>query len=143
MDLQKYFGDQSPPRDHFVSVLEHWADLRGDQPAFIFTDVESVGQTLTYAELWDEVRALAGYLQGRCRIRSGDRVLLLYPPGLEFVIGFFACHAAGAIAVPAYPPRRNRKASEFARSWSTPMRVGHCQRKRLSINSAGKVRTTI
>ncbi len=52
-------------------------------------------------------------MQGRCRIRSGDRVLLLYPPGLDFVIGFFACHAAGAIAVPAYPPRRNRKASRI------------------------------
>ncbi len=113
MDLQNYFGDQSPPRDHFVSVLEHWAGLRGDQPAFLFTDAESVGQTLTYAELWHEVRALAGYLQSRCRIHSGDRVLLLYPPGLEFVIGFFACHAAGAIAVPAYPPRRNRKASRI------------------------------
>ena len=68
---------------------------------------------MSYKELWEEVRALAGYLQGRCRIRTGDRVLLLYPPGLDFVIGFFACHAAGAIAVPAYPPRRNRKASRI------------------------------
>ena len=72
-----------------------------------------VEQQLTYSQLWDEVRALAGYLQGRCRIRSGDRVLLVYPPGLDFVIGFYACHAAGAIAVPAYPPRRNRKASRI------------------------------
>ncbi len=113
VDLQQYFGDQPPPRDHYVSVLEHWAEHRPDKPAFIFTDVESVEQSFTYAQLWDEIQSLAGYMQGRCRIRSGDRVLLLYPPGLEFVVGLFACHAAGAIAVPAYPPRRNRKASRI------------------------------
>ncbi|MGI9473176.1 MAG: AMP-binding protein, partial [Rubripirellula sp.] len=113
MDLQQFFGNQAPPRDHFVSVLRHWAEHRPDDTAYIFTDVESVEQRLSFAELWDEVHGLAGYLQGRCRVRSGDRVLLVYPPGLDFVIGFFACHAAGAIAVPAYPPRRNRKASRI------------------------------
>ncbi|MAI73746.1 MAG: fatty acyl-AMP ligase [Rhodopirellula sp.] len=113
MDLHKYFGSQTPPRDNFVSVLRYWAEHRPNETAYIFTDVESVEQRLTYSQLWDEVRSLAGYLQGRCRVRSGDRVLLVYPPGLDFVIGFYACHAAGAIAVPAYPPRRNRKASRI------------------------------
>ncbi len=113
VDLQQFFGDQLPPRDNYVSVLEHWATVRPDDVAFISTDSESAEQQLTYFQLWDEVRGLAGYLQGRCRIRSGDRVLLLYPPGLEFVVGFFACHAAGAVAVPAFPPRRNRKASRI------------------------------
>ena len=114
VDLQQFFtSSQIPPKDHYVSILRHWAEHRPDEPAFFFTDVESVEERLSYKELWEEVRALAGYLQGRCRIRTGDRVLLLYPPGLDFVIGFFACHAAGAIAVPAYPPRRNRKASRI------------------------------
>ncbi len=113
MDLQQFFGDLIPPDDHFISVLEFWAEHRGNDVAYIFTDVESVERKLTFAELWSEVRSLAGYLQDRCRLRAGDRVLLLYPPGLEFVIGFYACHAAGAIAVPAYPPRRNRKASRI------------------------------
>ena len=113
VEFQQLFGDDAPPRDHFVSVLRHWADRRGGQPAYHFTDGESVEECLTYAQLWKEVRSLAGYLQGRCGIRPGDRVLLLYPPGLDFVVGFFACHAAGAVAVPAYPPRRNRKASRI------------------------------
>jgi acyl-CoA synthetase (AMP-forming)/AMP-acid ligase II len=113
VDLQQFFGKHKPPQDHFISVLQHWAEQQGDSIAYLFSDVESIEEQLTYAQLWEEVRALAGYLQERCRIRSGDRVLLLYPPGLEFVIGLFACHAAGAIAVPAYPPRRNRKASRI------------------------------
>lgn len=113
VDLQQYFKNETPPHDHFVSVLRHWVQVRPDAPAFTFTDGEGSDQTLSYAELWEEVRGLAGYLQGRCGIRAGDRVLLLYPPGLDFVIGLFATHAAGAIAVPAYPPRRNRKASRI------------------------------
>jgi 8-amino-7-oxononanoate synthase/acyl carrier protein len=39
---------------------------------------------------------------------TGERALLLYPPGLDFVTGFFGCLIAGVTAVPAYPPRRNR-----------------------------------
>ena len=113
VDFEDFFGDQSPPRDHYVSILEHWATHRGDQVSFCFTDVESLELCYTFSELWEEVRALAGYLQGKCRIRPGDRVLLLYPPCIDFITGFFACHAIGAIAVPAFPPRSNRKASRI------------------------------
>ena len=38
----------------------------------------------------------------------GKRVLLLYPLGLEYIAAFFGCFYAGAVAVPAYPPRLNR-----------------------------------
>lgn len=113
MDLQQFFGANAPPREHFISVLEHWAETQPKKQAYVFTDVETIEEQLTYEQLWTEVRALAGYLQKRCRIRSGDRVLLLYPPGLDFIVGFFACQAAGAIAVPVFPPRRNRKASRI------------------------------
>lgn len=113
MDFQQFFGNFAPPTDHYVSILEHWAENRSDSIAFRFTDVETLDIALTYQQLWDEVRGLAGYLQGKCRIRPGDRVLLLYPPGMDFIVGFFACHAAGAIAVPAFPPRSNRKASRI------------------------------
>ncbi|WP_394829865.1 fatty acyl-AMP ligase [Pendulispora albinea] len=38
-------------------------------------------------------------------LRPGDRALLLYPPGLEFIYAFLGCLFARVIAVPAYPPR--------------------------------------
>jgi amino acid adenylation domain-containing protein len=64
---------------------------------------------ITYAELDRRARAVA------CRLReasaAGERALLLYPPGLDFLVGFFGCMYAGIVAVPAYPPspaRRNR-----------------------------------
>ncbi len=39
---------------------------------------------------------------------TGERALLLYPSGLDFVVGFFGCLYAGVTAVPAYPPRRHK-----------------------------------
>ncbi len=35
-------------------------------------------------------------------------MLLLYPHGIDFIIGFLGCLYAGAIAVPAYPPHPRR-----------------------------------
>ncbi|WP_226889546.1 hypothetical protein [Nostoc sp. MG11] len=52
--------------------------------------------------------AIASHLQS---ISAPDeRALLLYPSGLDFVVSFFA---AGIIAVPAYPPKRNQKLSRL------------------------------
>jgi hypothetical protein len=39
---------------------------------------------------------------------GGRRVLLLHPPGLDYVAGFLGCLYAAAVAVPAYPPRKQR-----------------------------------
>jgi acyl-CoA synthetase (AMP-forming)/AMP-acid ligase II/acyl carrier protein len=39
---------------------------------------------------------------------KGERLLLLFPQGIEYLIALFGCFYAGVIAVPAYPPRNNR-----------------------------------
>ena len=111
MNLKRFFEPFDPPRTNFVDVIQYWTRHQPDAPAFYVTDGESNDLKVTYSELWDRVRGLAGYLQQRGA--AGGKVLLLYPPGFEFVVGFFACHAAGATAVPAYPPRRNRKATRI------------------------------
>lgn len=43
----------------------------------------------------------------------GDRVLLAYPPGLEFAVGFLACVHAGVIPVPVQPPKPRRSDSRY------------------------------
>ena len=68
----------------------------------------SLEGNLSYAGLDSRARALAVHLRTRMDLNPGDRVMLLYPPGLEFICGFFGCLYAGLIAVPAYPPRPNR-----------------------------------
>ncbi len=65
-----------------------------------------IHQSLSYGELDRQARAHAARLLELCE--PGDRVLLLYPQSLEFLVGFLACLYAGVIAVPLYPPRPNR-----------------------------------
>ncbi len=71
-------------------------------------DSESETITLTFAELDERARAIGAWLQSLGA--SGERALLLYPPGLDYIAAFFGCLYAGVTAVPAYPPRLNRPA---------------------------------
>lgn len=65
-------------------------------------DGEEDATDITYGELDQRARAIAGALQQRAR--PGDRALLVYPSGLEFIAAFLGCLYAGVIAVPAYQP---------------------------------------
>ena len=84
------------------------ARARARQGLFAFLpDGEDGGAiTLTRGELDRRARALAVRLQDLGL--AGQRALLLYPPGLEFIAAFFGCLYAGVVAVPAYLPRLNR-----------------------------------
>jgi natural product biosynthesis luciferase-like monooxygenase protein len=90
-----------------VELLRWRAQHQPDQKAYTFlTGGEGESVTLTYQALDERARSIAAALQARGE--AGDRVILLYPPGLEFIGAFFGCLYAGAVAVPAYPPRMNR-----------------------------------
>lgn len=69
-------------------------------------DGEEPEARLTYEQLDRSARVLAVELSRHAS--PGDRVLLAYPPGLDFVIGFFGCLYAGLIAVPTAPVEADR-----------------------------------
>ncbi|GCF10239.1 hypothetical protein KDI_38030 [Dictyobacter arantiisoli] len=69
------------------------------------TDGEFREKSLTYAELHQQACYIGSFLQDK--IQPGDRVLLLYPPGGQYIAAIFGCFYAGAIAIPAYPPKMN------------------------------------
>ncbi len=96
-----------PNHDNLVARLRHWADDRPlDVPFRFLVDGVEESTTVTFAELHQRACGIAAHLQSLQM--SGERALLLYPPGLDFIAGLFGCFYAGAIAVPVYPPRRNR-----------------------------------
>ena len=72
-----------------------------------FEEGEDKIDTLTFQELDNEAKSIANDLTQK--YQKGDRALLLYPSGLEFITAFIGCLYAGLIAVPAYPPRKNQK----------------------------------
>ena len=90
-----------------VDLVHRRAQGHGDRLAYLFLENgEEEGGRLTYAELDRRARALAVRL--RDAGLEGQRALMLYPPGLDFVIAFLGCLYAGVVAVPAYPPASKR-----------------------------------
>ncbi|MBW4644889.1 MAG: AMP-binding protein [Goleter apudmare HA4340-LM2] len=90
-----------------IDILRSRAVTEPDRLALRFLqDGEIESASLTYQSLDQKARAIAAQLQSLGL--EGERVLLLYAPGLEFVSAFFGCLYAGVVAVPAYPPRRDR-----------------------------------
>ena len=95
-----------------LDILRDRAQDKPDKQAYIFLqNGETESASLTYGELDRKARAIAAHLQYLGA--TGERVLLLYPPGLEFIDGFFGGLSAGAIAIPAYPPRPNQSLSRL------------------------------
>jgi acyl-CoA synthetase (AMP-forming)/AMP-acid ligase II len=102
-DLQEPFNKFST----LVELLRYRASNQPERIAYIFLrDGETEEARLTYGELDQNARAIAAHLQSLDA--QGERGLLLYPPGLEFISAFFGCLYAGVVAIPAYPPRRNQ-----------------------------------
>src|SRR5882724_6034021 len=96
-----------------IELLRRRAERQGEDLAYTFLlDGETAEAHLTYAELDRRSRGLAATL-AREGIGEGARVLLLYPPGLDYVAAFFGCLYAGAVAVPAYPPRSRRPSARL------------------------------
>jgi acyl-CoA synthetase (AMP-forming)/AMP-acid ligase II len=88
-----------------VDLLDQRAAENPDGKAFGFVPERGNAHLhLTYGELHRRAHALAARL-ARHAVK-GDRALLLFPPGLDFIVAFFGCLTAGMIAVPLMVPRR-------------------------------------
>lgn len=108
-------NDVQNPLERFSTLIElliYRVQNQPEQKAYTFLrDGETEEVSLTYRELDQKVKAIASHLQSLGA--SGERALLLYPPGLEFITAFLGCLYAGVVAVPAYPPRNNMNLSRL------------------------------
>jgi len=101
------FSRSSFEPSNLVELLRWRAHRQPERVAYTFLpDGETEELHLTYADLDRRARAIAALLQGLGAY--GERALLVYPPGLEFVAGFFGCLYAGVVAIPVYPPLPSR-----------------------------------
>jgi len=91
---------------NLVDLLRYREKHQADDIAFTFLlNRETEEVSLTYQALAQKARAIATVLQ-KMKAR-GERAVLLYQPGLEFIAAFFGCLYAGVIAVPVHLPKRN------------------------------------
>src|SRR5947199_1588070 len=101
------FSVPSSVHSTLVELLRWRALHQPDRMAYIFLkDGETEEAHLTYADLDRRARAIGARLQGLGI--SGERAILLYPPGLEFVAGFFGCLYANVAGIPVNPPHPSR-----------------------------------
>ncbi len=89
-------------------ALQRRAALTPDRVALRFlADTPGQGVVLSYRDLDLRARTIAATLQAEAAL--GDRAVLLFPSGPDYVAAFFGCLYAGVIAVPAYPPESARR----------------------------------
>jgi thioester reductase-like protein len=97
------------PDDDICLALDRHAAERPDSLALRFLhdgEVDGAATELTFAALHSRAQGVAAVLQQR--LVPGDRALLLYEGGVDFVTAFLGCLYAGIVAVPAYPPDPRR-----------------------------------
>lgn len=98
-----------PPGDDILDVIERHAEKDPDALAYRFLptgDVDDAVESLTRGELVTRAHALAGRIAARCA--PGDRALVLLPQGLDMLVAFFACLAAGVVPALMAPPETAR-----------------------------------
>ncbi len=105
--VEQLLHPYSPPETTLVDRLRYWRSARPDEQVYRFLgDGVNETEAITFSQLDERARACAAKLVS-LGLR-GQRALLMYPSGIEFIVAFFACQYAGVTAIPAYPPRRNR-----------------------------------
>jgi fatty-acyl-CoA synthase len=85
-----------------------------DKPFLVFYDT-----AVTFAQLLDEAERVAGFLEHRCAVRAGDRVLLLMQNSPQFVIGYYGILRANAVVVPLNPMNLSKEILRYAEDAGT------------------------
>jgi fatty-acyl-CoA synthase len=90
--------DITAPATNIFYNAEVAATRYPDKPYLIF-----YGTPLTFSSFRNQVERLAGYLQHKCGVEKGDRVLLVAQNSPQFIVGYYAILRANAIVVPINP----------------------------------------
>lgn len=109
--VQAFAGEQRLPADGYRDcgdLLRHWAAVKPNAEAYAFlVDGETERVSLSYRQLLEQAERVAASFA--VLTMPGDRVVLLMPSGVDYLVGLFACLLSGRIAVPSAPPRPNRR----------------------------------
>ena len=96
------------PRENVYANLATRAAQHPDRVA-----VDYYGTRVSYAELKRDADALAGFLQRRCGVAKGDRVLLYLQNCPQFIVAYYAILRADAVVVPVNPMNRTEELRHY------------------------------
>ena len=88
-----------------LNRIHELGQLIPEAPAVAFVDERgNVTESMSRADVVHDMAEMAAFLRLHCGLAPGDRALLVYPPGLEFMRALVGCLAAGIVPAPVYPP---------------------------------------
>ncbi len=93
---------------HIVEHLEHWARVQPNDTLFEFENKKNI-EKYTFKQFNEKTKAVAKHIKDRCVFEKGDRVLLVYPQGLDLIIAFISCTRLGLIPVPSFVFQKGRE----------------------------------
>ncbi|KAH8584991.1 type I fatty acid synthase, partial [Cryptosporidium sp. chipmunk genotype I] len=103
-------------KNPFFYILKEHARINGFRECYSWLGSNGdIKKKFTYRELFEKVVELSWYMSKRLGIKAGDKVILCYTPGYDFVIAFITCLVSGIVAVPVYPPDPMRGHNEIQR----------------------------
>ena len=95
-----------PPNTNLVKHVEKWAKLRGDKLAYRFLDFSTERDGVTRDIGWSDFSARNRAVGARLQqvTQPGDRIAILCPQNLDYLVSFFGALYSGRIAVPLFDP---------------------------------------
>jgi amino acid adenylation domain-containing protein/non-ribosomal peptide synthase protein (TIGR01720 family) len=106
-NLTKGYAPDAANITTLLDLLREQSTSRPTQTAYTFiADHFIEEQNIVFYSLDKKARSIGSALQQAGL--AGERAILLFPPGLDYIAAFFGCIYAGATAIPAFPPRPNR-----------------------------------
>ena len=81
-----------------------------DKPFLVYYDT-----LVSFSTFHDEAERVAGYLEQKCGVRKGDRVLLLMQNSPQFIIGYYGILRANAVVVPLNPMNLTQEILRYAK----------------------------
>jgi acyl transferase domain-containing protein/acyl-CoA synthetase (AMP-forming)/AMP-acid ligase II/acyl carrier protein len=112
--LSTYISTSQFEHSTLLELLRWRVEQQPEQRIYSFlADGETEKDFFTFSQLDRQARSIGALLQQYAT--SGERALLIYPAGLDFIAAFFGCLCSGVIAVPVYPPSATRSDRTLAR----------------------------
>eukprot|EP00961_Rhodomonas_salina_P160088 2155584-Rhodomonas_salina.1 len=90
------------------------AQIKPSETAFSWLkDDCTIANSFTHAELWHRSGLIGKKLIETHKLKRGDRVMIVFPFGLDFIVAFLACLRVGVVVVSVYPPNPSKLASDI------------------------------
>ena len=99
--------------NNLAEVLTYWAEVQPESRVYTMLDSNGAEDSyIIYKDMYSKAIDIAQHLLSK-GLRSHNAILL-YPPGIEFIVAFFGCLYAGVVPAPIHMPKRNRSNKRIA-----------------------------